>query len=210
MAGDGEMAVEQIRVGRDNFSYLIYCKRSGKAAIVDPGFDGTVPLRTVSDRGLSLEYIINTHHHGDHAADNRRVKDETGALIVASKIESPRIGSGVDMEVESGDILQIGDVKVEFLLTPGHTEGGLCLIVDNVYLITGDTMFIGDCGRCDLPGGNIKAMFGSLQRIKCLPDDLIVYPGHDYGPTPFDELGNQKRTSKVLLPESLEEFSVIE
>ena len=204
------MAVEQIRVGQDNFSYLIYCERSGKAAIVDPGFDGSEPLKAVSDRGLSLEYIINTHHHGDHTADNRRVRDETEARIVASRIESSRIGSGVDVEAEDGDILRIGDVKVEFLLTPGHTEGGLCLIVDGTYLITGDTMFIGDCGRCDLPGGDIRAMFGSLQRIKDLSDDLIVFPGHDYGPKPFDELGNQKRTSKVMTPLDLEEFSKVE
>ncbi len=204
------MAVEQIRVGRDNFSYLIYCERSGKAAIVDPGFDGSEPLKAVSDRGLSLEYIINTHHHGDHTADNQRVKDETGARIVASRIESQRIGSGVDVEVEDGDILRIGDVEVRFLLTPGHTEGGLCLIVDGTYLITGDTTFIGDCGRYDLPGGDIRAMFGSLQRIKDLSDDLIVFPGHDYGPKPFDELGNQKRTSKVMMPLDLEEFSKVE
>ena len=204
------MAVLQIKVGQDNFSYIIYCERSKKAAIVDPGFDGSVPLKAASDRGLSLEYVINTHHHGDHTADNQRVKDEAGARIVASKIESPRVKSGVDLEVENGDILRIDDVKVEFLLTPGHTEGGLCLIVDDAYLITGDTMFIGDCGRCDLPGGDIKAMFTSLQRIKKLSDDLIVYPGHNYGPRPYDTLGNQKVTSKVLLAKSPEEFSRIE
>ena len=204
------MSVEQIRVGQDNFSYLIYCERTKKSAIVDPGFDGSIPMKAVSDRGLSLEYIINTHHHGDHTADNQRVRGQTGAHIVASRIEAPRIESGVDLKVEDGDMLQIGDVNVEFLLTPGHTEGGLCLIVDNAYLITGDTMFIGDCGRCDLPGGDIHSMFISLQRIKELPDDLIVYPGHDYGSKPFDKLGKQKMINKVLIAKSLEEFSKIE
>ena len=204
------MAIEQIRIGQDNFSYIIHCERTKKAAIVDPGFDGSTPLETITKRGLSLEYIINTHHHGDHTADNQRMKDETGARIVASSIESSRIGSGVDVEVENENILKIGDVEVEFLLTPGHTEGGLCLIVDNAYLITGDTMFIGDCGRCDLTGGDIEVMFISLQRIKGLPDDLVVYPGHDYGPKPHDTLGNQKVTSKVLLAKSPEEFSKIE
>ncbi|MCK5774488.1 MAG: MBL fold metallo-hydrolase [Thermoplasmata archaeon] len=203
------MALEQIRVGQDNFSYVIYCERTKKAAIVDPGFDGSVPMKAVSDRGLSLEYIINTHHHGDHTSDNQKLKDATGARIVASKIESRRIGSGVDLEVENGDTLQIGDVEVKILLTPGHTEGGISLIVDSAFLITGDTMFIGDCGRCDLPGGDIKVMFTSLQRIKGLSDDLIVYPGHDYGPIPHDALGNQKRTNKVLMAKSLEELSKI-
>ena len=204
------MTVEQIRVGQDNFSYLIYCERTKKSAIVDPGFDGSIPMKAVSDRGLSLEYIINTHHHGDHTADNQRVRGQTGAHIVASRIESPRIESGVDLKVEDGDVLRIGDVEIRFLLTPGHTEGGLCLIVDNTHLITGDTMFIGDCGRCDLPGGDLKVMFTSLQRIKGLPDDLIVYPGHDYGPRPYDTLGNQKKINKVLVAQSLEEFSKIE
>ena len=82
------------------------------------------------------------------------------------------------------------------------------MIVDNDTLLTGDTLFIGDCGRTDLPGGNLNEMFRTLQyKIKTLPDHLIVYPGHDYGDKPFDTLGNQKLTNKTLLAKNLREFS---
>ena len=88
-------------------------------------------------------------------------------------------------------------------------EMRICLIVDDEFLITGDTIFIGDCGRCDLPGGSLKEMFGSIQRIKSLDDNLVVFPGHDYGPEPFRTLGEEKIRSKVMLARDLEEFSRI-
>jgi glyoxylase-like metal-dependent hydrolase (beta-lactamase superfamily II) len=96
------------------------------------------------------------------------------------------------------------------LLTPGHTPGGICIIVDKKALLTGDTLFIGDCGRTDLPGGSLEEMFKTLQeKIFLLSDELIVYPGHDYGEKPFDSLGNQKRTNKTLKAKTLKEFSTI-
>jgi glyoxylase-like metal-dependent hydrolase (beta-lactamase superfamily II) len=104
----------------------------------------------------------------------------------------------------------VGNILLSFLLTPGHTAGGICIIVDEKALVTGDTLFIGDCGRTDLPGGSLEEMFRTLQqKIISLPDDLIVYPGHDYGKKPFDSLGNQKRSNKTLRVRTLEEFSLI-
>ena len=106
--------------------------------------------------------------------------------------------------------MKVGDVNLRFILTPGHTKGGICIIVDNEAILTGDTLFIGDCGRTDLPGGSFEQMFKTLQeKIKPLPDNLIVFPGHDYGNKPFDILGNQKRTNKTLIARNLEEFSKI-
>jgi len=95
-------------------------------------------------------------------------------------------------------------------MTPGHTKGGICIIVDDKAILTGDTLFIGDCGRTDLPGGSLQEMFHTLQqKILPLPDDLLVYPGHDYGEKPFDRLGNQKQTNKTLRARTLQEFSLI-
>ncbi|MCK5560532.1 MAG: MBL fold metallo-hydrolase, partial [Thermoplasmata archaeon] len=92
----------------------------------------------------------------------------------------------------------------------GHTLDGLCVIVDEEAIITGDTLFIGDCGRTDLLDGNLAQMFETLnEKIKPLPDYLTVYPGHDYGDKPFDTLGNQKETNKTLLANSLKHFSEI-
>jgi glyoxylase-like metal-dependent hydrolase (beta-lactamase superfamily II) len=132
------------------------------------------------------------------------------AQVVASKEDGRRLPIQPDLEVTDGSQLLIGTITLSFLLTPGHTPGGICIIVDGKALLTGDTLFIGDCGRTDLAGGNIEVMFQTLQKkILPLSDDLVVYPGHDYGDKPFDTLGNQKRANKTLRAKSLQEFSLI-
>lgn len=201
------MVVRQIRTGRDNFSYLIHDRETLEAALVDPGFDASEALEIINDEGLDLKYVINTHHHGDHTASNGKVTRETGAKLVASREDGGNLMDKVDIHVWDGDELSLGCVPLRFLGAPGHTSGGLCIIVEDEFLITGDTMFIDDCGRCDLQGGSLADMFDTLQRIKALDDSLVVLPGHDYGPRPYDTLGNQKRTSGVLLARDLEEFS---
>jgi glyoxylase-like metal-dependent hydrolase (beta-lactamase superfamily II) len=200
------MPVEQIKVGLDNFSYLIFSPSTKKSAIVDPGFDASPALRCISSKNLELLYIINTHYHSDHSGANERIKKSfPSSVVVASELDGVRLGA--DKVVSDGDQLMLGEICVDFILTPGHTPGSLCLVVDNEFLLTGDTLFIGDCGRTDLPGGSSHEMYKTLQeKIKILPDHLIVYPGHDYGDKPFDTLGNQKRTNKTLLARNLDEF----
>jgi len=199
------MAVEQILVGPDNFSYLIYNEEEKLAALLDPGTNASKALGRIGHIGLELKYIINTHHHADHTADNRKVKNLHKCQIIASTQEKARH----DIGVADGERLNLGSTKLIFLHTPGHTPGGLCVIVDNKYILTGDTLFIGDCGRTDLPGGSNSQMFDTLQMLKKLPDELIVYPGHDYGSRPFGSLGNQKKVNKALIAESLRELSAI-
>jgi len=205
------MVVEQIKAVFDNFSYVISCLKSKEAAIVDPSFDATKALEFISTNNLKLKYIILTHYHSDHTRDTLRIKDSYPNIkIISSKSDGENMGFNVDLYVSDNDELKIGDVNLKFILTPGHTKGGICIIVDNEVIITGDTLFIGDCGRTDLPGGNFEQMFKTFQeKIKPLPDNLIVYPGHDYGPKPLDTLGNQKKINKVLLAKNLEEFSKI-
>ena len=205
------MAIEQIRIGFDNFSYVIYCPNEHKAAIVDPSYDASKALDFISSNNLELEYVIITHHHGDHSSDTQRIKNTIPlAMIVASEIDGQKLHVNVDKFVSDRERLKLGELTLEFILTPGHTAGGICIIVDNKALITGDTLFIGDCGRTDLPNGSLADMFKTLnEKIKPLQDHLIVYPGHDYGEKPFDTMGNQKRTNKTLLAKSLEEFSKI-
>jgi glyoxylase-like metal-dependent hydrolase (beta-lactamase superfamily II) len=205
------MAVEQIKAVFDNFSYIISCLKSKEAAIVDPSFDATKALDFISTNSLNLKYIILTHYHSDHTRDTPRIKESfPQGKITSSKSDGENMGFNVDLYVSDNDELKVGDVNLKFILTPGHTKGGICIIVDNEAILTGDTLFIGDCGRTDLPGGSFEQMFKTLQeKIKPLPDKLIVYPGHDYGPKPFDTLGNQKKTNKVLLAKNLEEFSKI-
>lgn len=203
-----DLAVEQLKVSFDNYSYIIFCEQTKKAAIVDPGFGASNIINNIIIRNYILEYIIITHHHSDHTSGVNIIKKEfPSANFVASKEDGKSFD--VDVFVSDGDTLSIGNVNLRFILTPGHTPGGICIIVDDKAIITGDTLFIGDCGRCDLPGGNLSQMFQSLQKIKNLPDNLIVYPGHNYGNKPFDTLGNQKKTNKTLLAKNLEGFSKI-
>ena len=205
------MTIEQNRVGFDNFSYIIYCQKTNKAAIVDPGFNTSKLLEFISSNNLELKYIITTHHHSDHTSGIQKIKGSiSSSKIVASKLDCSKLGWKVDIKVSDGDRLELGEVNLNFILTPGHTPGGICIIVDNEAIITGDTLFIGDCGRTDLPGGDLAQMFRTLQeKIMPLPDHLIVYPGHDYGDKPFDTLGNQKRTNQTLIAKNLEGFSKI-
>jgi glyoxylase-like metal-dependent hydrolase (beta-lactamase superfamily II) len=205
------VAVEQIRVGYDNFSYVIYDPLQRHAGLVDPGYEVDTPLHFIQSKHLTLGYVIVTHSHSDHAAGVRQVKQQYPASkIVASELDGRALPVRPDLFVSDGSRIRIGNITVDFLFTPGHTPGGICLIVENTVLITGDTLFIGDCGRTDLPGGNLAQMFATLQeKILRLPDNLIVYPGHDYGEKPCDTLGNQKRTNKTLLARTLKEFSLI-
>lgn len=202
------LAVEQIKVGFDNYSYLIFCEQSKKAAIVDPGLGTSHIINNIIKKNYKLEYIIITHHHSDHTSGVNTFKKEfPKASLVASKEDGKNFD--VDLFISDGDTLRIGNTNLKFILTPGHTPGGICIVVDDIAIITGDTIFIGDCGRCDLPDGSLSEMFQSIQKIKELPDNLIVYPGHNYGDKPFDILGNQKKTNKTLLAKNLEEFSKI-
>lgn len=205
------MAIKQVKVGYDNFSYILYCKQQATAAIVDPGFDAKRLLGFLSSNKLTLEYLILTHYHHDHSSECKTIKDQIRSVkIIASEKDGRHLDLKPDVVVSDGSQVKLGTMTLDFLLTPGHTAGGICIVVDNEALLTGDTLFIGDCGRTDLPGGNVEQMFYSLhKKILNLPDDLIVYPGHDYGDVPFDSLGHQKVTNKTLVAKNLKEFSLI-
>ena len=205
------MAIKQIKVGYDNFSYILYCKQQATAAIVDPGFDAKKLLGFISSNNLTLEYLILTHYHYDHSSECKTIKGLIpSAKIIASALDGKHLDVKPDIVVSDGSQVKLGTMTLDFLLTPGHTAGGICIVVNREALLTGDTLFIGDCGRTDLPGGNVKQMFHSLhEKIMNLPDNLIVYPGHDYGATPYDMLGHQKQTNKTMLAKNLHDFSMI-
>jgi hydroxyacylglutathione hydrolase len=205
------MEIKQLKIGLDNFSYIVYCQDKKDALIVDPSYDASKALDFIKQNNLSLKYVIITHYHFDHSKDITKIKKSVSSVkIIASELDGKKLSEKVDILVKDGQKLCLGKINLEFILTPGHTEGSICILVDNKALITGDTLFIGDCGRTDLSGGNIDQMYKSLQeKIKPLPDNIIVYPGHDYGDKPFDILGNQKRNNKTLLARNIEEFSKI-
>jgi hydroxyacylglutathione hydrolase len=201
-------AVKQILVNPDNYSYVIYSPVSRSAAIVDPGFDASQALYFIEEQRLRLIYVIVTHHHMDHFYSVKHVKKVIpSVLVVASEIDSRRLDVQVDLKVSDGDILKLGEHKLHIILTPGHTKGSICVLVDDDALITGDTLFIGDCGRTDLDDGDAMEMYNTLhEKIMKLPGHVVVYPGHDYGDKPFDTLSNQIKSNKTLRVRSFKEF----
>jgi hydroxyacylglutathione hydrolase len=196
------MFFKQVRQRGDNFSYVIADDITKEAAVIDPSFNVDAIVQTLRSQNLDLKYIINTHHHGDHTAGNNDLKSRTNAKVVA--YASSKINK--DVPVADGDTIKLGKVEIKVIHTPGHTSDGICLLVDN-KLVTGDTLFVGECGRTDLPGGNSKDMYNSLfNKLMKLDDNVEVYPGHDYGSAPHSTIGLEKRSNYTLENRTLEEF----
>jgi len=185
-----------------NFTYVFGDEKTGEAAVVDPGHDVERILRQVQLLKAHLKYVFNTHSHGDHTAGNTKIKEKTKAKVVMhARAPLPK-----DIAVEDQDSLRVGRLVVKVIHTPGHTPDSICLLVDN-KLFTGDTLFVGECGRTDLPGGSSEDMYHSLfGRILSLPDDIEVYPGHDYGERPCSTIGHERKTNYTLKNRTLEEF----
>ncbi len=163
----------------DNYIYLYRYNQSDSLA-VDPS-DSSSVLRAMNEHGLNLKTILITHHHWDHTAGTTELKQKTGCKVIgADKRRIP----GIDSVVADGQILSVGERKVRIIATPGHTSTSVCYFMEpstgnkNGILWTGDTLFVGGCGR--LTECNAKSMWDSLQRLASLPDDTLVYCGHDY------------------------------
>ena len=197
------MFFKQIQQHGDNFSYIIADTVTGEAAVVDSSLNAGEIARILTAENLILKYIINTHGHSDHTAGNAELHSTFNAKIAAHKLS--RINA--DVKVDDGDIIRVGSIPVEVIHTPGHTPDSICLLIDKQKLLTGDTLFVGECGRTDLPGGNSKNMFNSLfDKILKLNDDVEVYPGHDYGSKPSSTIGEERRSNYTLEPRNLAEF----
>tara|TARA_B100001175_G_scaffold303374_1_gene298319 strand:- start:4400 stop:5038 length:639 start_codon:yes stop_codon:yes gene_type:complete len=200
--------VHQLALGTmDNFVYVIEDDVSKACAIVDPAWDVTAILECIQSRELELVYILLTHGHFDHTdglADCLAYKE---VPVYMSKQELPKLIPNQQNLIftNDNDIIPFGSNYIKIMHTPGHSPGGQCFYIDN-HLITGDTLFINGCGRCDLGGSSIDGMYESLERIKSLPDDTLIYPGHHYDDKPIDTLINQKKTNRFLLCQNKDEF----
>ncbi len=206
------MLFEQIPVGgMGNFAYLFADREGGEACLVDPAHEAEKLLARVKELKLNVTRILLTHHHFDHINAAMTVKARTGARVLAHA-ETARLAAGsvsVDDHPADGDSFSLGSETVHVLHTPGHAPGSLCFVVGGRRLITGDTLFVGNCGRTDLPGGDPRTLFDSLQRLKQLPDTLVICSGHDYGPAPTRTLGEEKKLNPVLKAASFAEFEAI-
>ena len=167
------LSVEIIPVLRDNYSYFIRDKKTKVSGIVDPASAEPI-LRFLGDK--KLDYILNTHHHWDHTNGNIEIKKNKRAQIIGAIADKHRI-PGIDIPVENQ--FKFGNYTVEVLLIPGHTFGHIAFFFrEDKILFCGDTLFIGGCGK--IFEGTIKQMYESLKLIKQLPDETIIYCGHEY------------------------------
>ena len=197
------MKVHQIEVGHmQNFTYILEDEDTGEAIIIDPSWDLENIERVIKRNDLKIKYIVNTHHHFDHTLGNEAMAKSTGAKILqhaASELKH-------DIVVNEGDKIQFGNSELTVIHTPGHSKDSICLIGDG-KIFSGDTLFVGNCGRVDLPGGSSKELYHSLFEILYnLDENLVLYSGHNYGSSPTSTLAREKETNFVMQKRTEQEF----
>jgi glyoxylase-like metal-dependent hydrolase (beta-lactamase superfamily II) len=224
------LVIEQWRSGREfaqrddfaaqmvNFTYFIGDDSVKRAWLVDPAWDVRGILDLVKRRGYELAGVLVSHWHPDHAGGEffgitaegaADVRQATGCPIHAHRAEAPWLAEWAKIPeteltlFDADDVLTLGNVKARCVHSPGHTPGSTCYLVENCALFTGDVLFVGACGRVDLPGSDPHEMKVTLlERLGALRAETIVYPGHDYGPRPKSTLADERRTNPYLKAEN--------
>ncbi len=193
--------IETLELGpMENFIYLICDKKTQRAAVVDPAWDVPAILAKAEQVGVTISDILLTHSHHDHINGIEHVLAEHDAQLHLAKAEAEFWGKqpGTPTLHHGGDEIHLGETTLRILHTPGHTPGSACYHVGN-DLITGDTMFVFGCGRCDLAGGDPEIMHHTLQRmIHELPQDTCIRPGHNYSVCTHSTLAEQVEGNPFL------------
>lgn len=217
----------QIPVGEmANFAYLVGNQETRECLLVDPAWSVDALLDQAEADGMRVTGALVTHYHQDHVGGSIFGMEIEGLARLMARAPVPVHVHGHEAEGvrkvtglsasdlvqhEGGDTLELGGVRVRLLHTPGHTPGSQCFLVEEPgapgRLVSGDTLFLGSCGRVDLPGGDPEAMYESLtQKLAALPDDTLLYPGHLYSADPSSTIGEQKRRNPYLRVARLEDF----
>ena len=197
------MKVYQIQVGNmQNFSYVVEDDDTHEAIIIDPSWDLVELELIIKENDLKIKYIVNTHHHFDHTLGNEEMAKSTNAPIIQHEFSELKH----DISVKDGDSIDFGNSKLKVLHTPGHSKDSVCLIGDG-KLFSGDTLFVGNCGRIDLPGGSAQELYHSLfDVLHSLDDKLIMYPGHNYGHSNLSTIGEEKNTNMIMQKRTEQQF----
>ena len=227
MTTASDLYFAQVPVGEmANFAYLVGSREARACLLVDPAWSVDALLDRAEADGMRVAGALVTHYHQDHVGGSIFGMEIEGLARLMARAPVPvhvnaREAEGVrkvtglsasDLVPHAGgDVLALGGIQVRLLHTPGHTPGSQCFLVEEAgapgRLVSGDTLFLGSCGRVDLPGGDPEAMFDSLKnRLGRLPDDTLVFPGHLYSADPSSTLGEQKRSNPYLRVARLEDF----
>ncbi|MFO8084228.1 MAG: MBL fold metallo-hydrolase [Desulfobacterales bacterium] len=207
--------IEQIPVGDYHVNtYLLSCADTGEGVIIDPaGEEKRLELR-IQKAGIKLKYILNTHGHADHVVANEKLKTIFSVPVGMHEADdrffsdddirkktTKELGlpppKPADILFKDGEFIQVGNLSIKVIHTPGHTPGSSCYLVEK-NLFTGDTLFVGAVGRTDLTGGNLDTLLESLKKLIKLPSDTTIWPGHDYGDTPTSTIGREIRENPYI------------
>ena len=215
----GDVMAQQMR----NFAYLIGDRETGDAVVVDPAYAAGDLVDALEGDGMHLSGVLVTHHHPDHVGGSMmgfelkglaELLEQVGVPVHVNTHEADWVSrvTGIarsDLTThEHGDTVDIGDVEIELLHTPGHTPGSQCFLLDG-RLVAGDTLFLEGCGRTDFPGGNVDDMYRSLQQLAKLPRDPIVFPGHWYSEEPSASLSEVRRSNYVYRASNLDQWHML-
>jgi len=208
------MIVRQYEVGSFGiFCYLVGDEKLGEGLFIDPADEVEMLLSEAEAYGIKIKYIVNTHSHIDHVMGNEEMVRLTRAQIMIHEEEAPNLGRTpsyllemfratpsppADLLLREGDLIQVGQVQLQVLHTPGHSPGGICLTMDGM-VFTGDTLFVGAVGRTDLPTSSWEDLERSVRvKLYSLPGETLVYPGHNYGSTPTSTIGHERLTNPFV------------
>ncbi|HEY5476072.1 MAG TPA: MBL fold metallo-hydrolase [Tepidiformaceae bacterium] len=193
-----------------NFTYLLACPQTGEAAVVDPAWDIASVVDMADARGFRISTLLLTHAHSDHAHGTEDLVRRTGAAVIAHTAELPelrRLYRGAITEVAGDESMQIGAVSLRLLHTPGHSEGSISILADG-QIFTGDTLAVGSVGRPGPGDEALEALWNTVNGVlRQLPDETVVRPGHDSGPSPSSPLGEQRVLVPALAATSLADFA---
>ena len=208
------MIVRQYEVGSfEIFCYLVGDEKLGEGLFIDPADEVEMLLSEAEAYGIKIKYIVNTHSHIDHVMGNEEMVRLTRAQLMIHEEEAPNLGRTAsyllemfratpsppaDLLLREGDLIQVGQVQLQVLHTPGHSPGGICLTMDGM-VFTGDTLFVGAVGRTDLPTSSWEDLERSVRvKLYSLPGEMIVYPGHNYGSTSTSTIGHERLTNPFV------------
>jgi glyoxylase-like metal-dependent hydrolase (beta-lactamase superfamily II) len=198
------MLIETFTVGMLSTNcYVANSQQTKDAIIIDPGLDFSSEAQQILDYitqgALKVKLIVNTHGHSDHISGDAIFQEKYNVPIYIHKYDAPSIEGfnkgkfPANVLLEDGSLIEFGNKSLKVMHTPGHTPGSICLIGERL-VFTGDTLFAGGIGRTDFPEGSVSDMRLSLQKLACLPDNFLIYPGH--GPTSI--MGEEKRVNPFL------------
>lgn len=208
VSGGKPYAIEALELGpMENFVYLIEDDVSKRAAVVDPAWDVDAVIRQAREDGVTITDILLTHSHHDHINGIDAVLEHYDAQLHLLKAEAQFWGSELEQPTlhHGGDVIQLGDTGIKILHTPGHTPGSACYQVGD-DLITGDTMFVFGCGRCDLHGGDPNVMYDTLRKLGKLPPCTCIHPGHNYGDKTTSTMQEQLEGNPFMHFDKADEF----